>query len=45
VQKRFRRPRRIHDEESEEEKDAKTDGECIATELLDASDNVSFVID
>jgi hypothetical protein len=45
LQKRFRRLRRIQDEESEEEQDAKTEGELIATELFDTSDNVSFIID
>lgn len=41
LQKRFRRLRRIQDEESEEEQDLKTEGELIATELFDTSDNVS----
>jgi hypothetical protein len=41
LQKRFRRLCRIQDEESEEEQDAKTVGELIATELFDTSDNVS----
>lgn len=37
--KRFKRLRRIQDEESEEEQDLKTEGELIATELFDTSDN------